>query len=138
MRSRCAAAAAAAVADSSFTISTIQSRRLSKLFDARLRKLCVVRTVCSGAFFCWRSANLFRTEQASLEEVVSPSQVPLTGDGSWVLCADVPAHIRGYTCGLWMLFHTLTARAYQLDEAVRQHMQQTKSCNDVYMLSLSG
>ena len=37
---------------------------------------------------------------------------PTLGEGTqWLFCADVDAHIRGYTCGLWTLFHTLTVRA---------------------------
>lgn len=31
--------------------------------------------------------------------------------GDWLYCADVGEHMRGYTCGLWTTFHTLSVRA---------------------------
>jgi len=34
------------------------------------------------------------------------------GEGSdWRFCADEGKHVRGYTCGLWTTFHTLSVRA---------------------------
>jgi hypothetical protein len=36
------------------------------------------------------------------------------GEGGWLFCEDAPGHSRGYTCGLWLLFHTLATRAYVL------------------------
>ena len=37
---------------------------------------------------------------------------PNLGEGSdWKFCSDVGMHTRGYTCGLWVTFHTLSVRA---------------------------
>ena len=36
----------------------------------------------------------------------------LTSTLGWTHCADRADHARGYTCGLWLLFHTLVARAH--------------------------
>jgi thiol-disulfide isomerase/thioredoxin len=41
------------------------------------------------------------------------------GQGTWGLCADRAPHIRGYTCGLWLTFHTLAARAHDLGGGTR-------------------
>uniref|UniRef100_A0A914WWW1 Sulfhydryl oxidase n=1 Tax=Plectus sambesii TaxID=2011161 RepID=A0A914WWW1_9BILA len=79
---------------------------------------------------------------AKLEKVQDELGHPLAANSTYSSCRGSKPHLRGYTCGLWTLFHGVTAQAYKQDganadfkpvavlEPIRQFVKHFLSCEE--------
>ncbi|KHJ75135.1 Erv1 / Alr family protein [Oesophagostomum dentatum] len=51
-----------------------------------------------------------------LEQVHVDLGNPLPKDIHWLACKGSKPHLRGYTCGVWVLAHAMAAEAYKIEE----------------------
>uniref|UniRef100_A0A5S6Q5A8 Sulfhydryl oxidase n=1 Tax=Trichuris muris TaxID=70415 RepID=A0A5S6Q5A8_TRIMR len=70
------------------------------------------------------------------------AEYQLPKETKWVTCQGSKIYYRGYSCGLWMLFHTVTVEAYLKDgnktdfeptsvpETINEYMQHFFSCRE--------
>uniref|UniRef100_A0A1I7XWE0 Sulfhydryl oxidase n=1 Tax=Steinernema glaseri TaxID=37863 RepID=A0A1I7XWE0_9BILA len=52
---------------------------------------------------------------AKVNEIQDALGHPLPVNATWVACKGSKSYLRGYTCGLWTLMHTVTVEAYKQD-----------------------
>lgn len=61
----------------------------------------------------WFGDSRNGTDAASLHAIMKAgSEGYLPGHQSWIACRGSQKHLRGYPCGLWLLFHVLTVSEY--------------------------
>ncbi|CAI2357000.1 unnamed protein product [Caenorhabditis sp. 36 PRJEB53466] len=63
-----------------------------------------------------RSAITSDEWTAKVDEIQQSLGNPLPKEITWMACAGSKSNLRGYTCGLWTLAHTITVEAYKQEK----------------------